>query len=89
MEGRWLDSEENYIEFRTENEHLYCLYSLPYPSNADHYDYYRIIDGKYNLYVDDNVDDNVDCFKFTIKSKDTIEVYDYTDEKTYTMHRKS
>lgn len=87
MSGRWSDDDGNYISFSKDDDGEHCSYNLPTPSNGYHYDYYRIQDGKFNWYVEDNQNDNVDCFKFTIINNNKMKVYDYTDKKTYIMTR--
>lgn len=87
MVGKWSDSDGEYVKFSYDNDGGHCSYSIPAPSNSYHYDYYRIVDGKYQLYVKDDKSDNIDVFKMTLKSKDKMEVYSYINGKTYTMTR--
>ena len=87
MAGKWSDSDGNYVYFYNNDDGGHCRYSIPAPSNEYHYDYYRIVDGKYYLYVEDDENDNIDVFKMTLKSKDKMEVYSYINGKTYTMTR--
>lgn len=82
--GEWSDSDGYYIYF---DHNSHCEYSIPAPSNEYHYDYYRIVDGKYNLYVEGDENNNIDVFKMTLKSKNEMEVYSYINGKTYTMTR--
>lgn len=87
ISGRWSDNKGNYIRFYEDDEGEHCTYNLETPSDSYRYDYYRIIDGKYNMYVEDDESDNVDCFKFQVINQNKMEVYNYTDKRTYIMTR--
>lgn len=81
MNGKWSDGDGNYIEFYNDSG---CRYNIP---GAKNYDYFSIENGVYSLKKEGNPENSVDCFKFTLVSKNKMKVYNYINNKTYTMTR--
>lgn len=79
--GRWKSADGSYHFEMEDGDDFTVSCNLPRKGTGK---YYEIDDGRYKL---GNNEEYIDCYKFTIVDRDTINIYCYKNEKTYTMNR--
>ena len=81
MEGRWESEDNNSYYFEIQGP---TTFNLPHPNI--NYTLTTVKDGVF-LVVDAEDNCHVPFFSFSIIDKDTVSVYCYEDENTYTLYR--
>lgn len=79
--GTWRTSNKShYFKMEEDGQTWYNL-----PVSGYGYSYYNLNSGVYRLYKDDS--GYTDCFKFTIDDENTMRVFCYQNNETYTLYR--
>ena len=87
MEGEWESSGGSYyMNFTPSGSNTTCSHNIYGRNSGVTYSYYDIQD-KTLVYLNANLDVVLNVYKFTFDGFDTVRVYCYKDQKTYTLYR--
>ena len=88
LEGYWTTSDNSYyLNFYEDEDEIICSeFTLPWvsqPKGTEHYD----IQSSIYVWADEDFNELAKVFKITVVDFDTIKVFCYKDNKTYTLFR--
>lgn len=88
LEGYWTTYSGDYFLtfYEGDDDLMHSEYNLPWVPKPEGYKYYDIKDQIY-IYIDEDHNELAKVFRFNLIDYDTIEVFCYKNNRTYTLYR--